>query len=155
MPDPNYFWIALPFPQHALPPMLTHKKKHQLQREPCSFFSCRRISSPPELLCMWHTYISHCHHVYNSETVIYVILFTWCFSFILDQSQRKRLPFSGIIPYAQAPKGLHLFLITLLSETSISNGSALRNHSELRQILFHMVKTCTWFYQGFLRIAEL
>lgn len=46
--------------------------------------------------------------LYYSET-FYAILFTWCFSFILDQSQRKRLPFSGIIPYAQAPKGFHLF----------------------------------------------
>lgn len=44
-----------------------------------------------------------------------------CFSSILDQSQRKRLPLSGIIPYAQAPEGSHLLLIILLLFFLLSN----------------------------------
>lgn len=60
---------------------------------------------------------------------IYVTLFTWWFSFILDQPQRKRLPFSGIIPYAQTPKGFLLFWLFYLISISISNGLPLYSHS--------------------------
>lgn len=86
--------------QHALPPPLTHKDISC--RGNLAPLSHRRVSPSPELPCLWrHMCIFLKSHV---------ILFTWCFSFILDQSKRKRLPFSGIIPYAQTPKGSHLFL---------------------------------------------
>lgn len=113
MPDPNsrYCWspwlpLLSPPPshQHALPPPLTHKD-----------ISCRgNLAPPPPPLsqaCFSLSWVamfvtSYVWGFFKSH----VILFTWCFSFILDQSKRKRLPFSGIIPYAQTPKGSHLFL---------------------------------------------
>lgn len=57
-----------------------------------------------------------CHPIYT------MLLFC-----ILDHTKGKRLPFSGIIPYAQAPEGFHFFF--LLSETSMSTGLALRSVS--------------------------
>lgn len=98
-------WFAWPAPPACIAPMLTYKNISF--RGNLASFSCRRVSSPPEFLCVWHMYFL-CHPVFYFEFTN-VTLFTWCFSFILDQSQRKRLPFSGIIPYAQAPKGFHLF----------------------------------------------
>lgn len=61
---------------------------------------------PPHLSCCVCN-ISQLSLALKQWLLLYI--FTQCFSFILDQSQRKRLPFSGIIPYAQAPKGFHLF----------------------------------------------
>lgn len=46
--------------------------------------------------------------------------------FILDQAQGKRLPFSGIIPYAQAPKGLHMFWFFCRLKHPFPNGFAVR-----------------------------
>lgn len=37
----------------------------------------------------------------------------WWFSFILDFTKGKRLPFFGNIPYAQSPKGVALFFLLL------------------------------------------
>lgn len=38
----------------------------------------------------------------------------WWFSFILDFTKGKRLPFFGNIPYAQTPKGVALFFFLYL-----------------------------------------
>lgn len=130
MPDPNsrYCWspwlppLSPPLPhQHVLPPPLTHKDISC--RGNLAALTHRRVSPSPELPCLWR----HMCDFLKSH----VILFTWCFSFILDQSKRKRLPFSGIIPYAQTPKGSHLFL-------NFTNC--------FYQLLFVRFRTRTWVY---------
>lgn len=77
--------------------------------------------------------------------------FTWCFSFVLDNTQRKRLTFSGIIPYAQIPKGFIILFdysalyphqhqhVSLLLETE---ASLLRTVAERTAMLRHPYGVC-------------
>lgn len=54
-------WFAWPAPPACIAPMLTYKNISF--RGNLASFSCRRVSSPPEFLCMWHMYFL-CHPVF-------------------------------------------------------------------------------------------
>lgn len=54
-------WFAWPAPPACIAPMLTYKNISF--RGNLASFSCRRVSSPPEFLCVWHMYFL-CHPVF-------------------------------------------------------------------------------------------
>lgn len=104
--------LGFRLPRPAPPPpacrtSAANPQRHQLQREPCSFLT---------QACFSLSWVAMFVTSYVWFPTSHVIVFTWCFSFILDQSKRKRLSFPGIIPYAQTPKGSLLFLKFLLSD---------------------------------------
>lgn len=105
-----------------------NKRKHQLQRESCSFFHAGEYPPPlPELLCMWHKYIFNCHPVFYSETLIHVILFTWCLLLYFRPVTEKKTPLLRNHSICSGPQRFPFVLIILLCQTSISNGLALGN----------------------------
>lgn len=72
--------------------------------------------------------------------------------FILDKSERKRLPFSGIIPYAQTPKGFFGFItLTCISiyfqwvgyvEINVIYFSLVYDNVEIRRTIQYLFLSC-------------
>lgn len=112
MSNPNCFGLVGPFPSmHSS--HINPQKKTSASEGPLLLLSMQAHFHSSWVLHLWHERYVTVTAVSYSQVFFYLcyLVYTMLLSFILDQSQRKRLPFSGIIPYAQALKGLHLLWI--------------------------------------------
>ena len=111
---------------------LTHKK-HQLQREPCSFFMQAHFLSSWFAMFVTYIYIyifrlSACLWFWNNITCypIYMMLLLY-----FRRVTEKKTPLLRNHSICSGPQRFPFVLIILLSETSISNGLALKSHPKL------------------------
>lgn len=124
------FWIAWPFPPACIPTMLTHKiKKHQLQREPCSFFmQAHFLSSWVALYVTVIFQLSPCFLFCNSNLCYYIYMMLLLY---FRPVTGKKTPLLRNHSICSGPQRFPFVLIILLFETSISTGLAIWSHSEL------------------------
>lgn len=121
------FWITQLSSPARIPPMLTHKNISF--RGNLAPFSCRLVSSPPELLCMWHIYFN-CHPVLFLKSHVCYIIYMMLLLYFRPVTEKKT-PLLRNHSICSGPQRFPSVLIILLSVTSISNGLALRCHSKL------------------------
>lgn len=129
MLDPNlaYFWISLPFPRHAINPQKTSASEGTLLLFHAGAFPLLLIC----YVCDIYIYIFHlsaCLWFWNNITCypIYMMLLLY-----FRRVTEKKTPLLRNHSICSGPQRFPFVLIILLSETSISNGLALKSHPKL------------------------
>lgn len=116
-------WLAR-FPA-CIPLTLTHKKKHQLQRDPCSFYPCRHISTPLEFYTcdMSVTWLSLLSPILRFFLFMLSCLHNASFFYFRPVTEKKT-PLLRNHSICSGPQRSPSTLNILYPETSISNGFA-------------------------------